>query len=153
MNTRTTGLVPRRESELSTWDWNQPWRDVMERFFSPVGLRTFEEGSWLPRTDVKETPESYEFFMDVPGMKPENIDVCVTGDTITITGKKEEEERKEGENFFVRERRFGSFERSFTFPGAVDSDHVEAEITDGVLHVKVAKAKAYQPKKIQVKKA
>jgi HSP20 family protein len=100
---------------------------------------------------VIEKPEAYLVKVDVPGLKAEDIDVNLTGDLLTLRGERKQEEKKEGHHYQVFERRYGAFERAFTFPTSVDPDHVEAEIKDGVLTVRVMKREEGKSAKIKVK--
>jgi HSP20 family protein len=79
--------------------------------------------------------------------------VSVTRNLLTVNGLRDQEERHEGENFFVDERAFGSFTRPFTLPDGVDGEHVNAELKDGVLTLHIPKKPEHQPKKISIKVA
>ncbi|HLL55308.1 MAG TPA: HSP20 family small heat-shock protein, partial [Myxococcaceae bacterium] len=104
---------------------------------------------FTPSFEVKETKDSYVFKADLPGIKEGDLDISLTGNRLTISGKREEEKRDEGEQFFTYERSYGSFSRSFTLPGGVDVEHVNADLKDGVLSVVVPKKPEVQPKRIQ----
>ena len=93
---------------LMRWD---PFRDIE---FPEM------QGAYLPSFDIKETAQGFVFIADLPGVKQEDLDINLTGSRLTITGKRESEERKEGENFFATERSFGSFSRTFSLPEGVD---------------------------------
>lgn len=128
------------------------WDDMVRDFFGPPAEAPRADlVRFSPRASVHETAERYVVRLDLPGVKPEDVSVTVTGDTLTISGKKHAEERKEGETYHVLERTWGVFERTFTFPAAVEGDAVQAESQDGVLEVRVAKAKETQPRRIEVK--
>lgn len=152
-------LLPiRRARELArseqTWD---PFAQMHELLHSePAALLRrmmpgAEEGWTLaPDFDVKETKDAYVFKADLPGMKQEDVEISVTGQRLTISGKREEEKREEGERYFTFERSHGSFSRTFTVPEGVDVDHVSAELKDGVLTLNVPKRPEVQPKRIQI---
>ena len=97
---------------------------------------------WIPAVDVAETPDDYVFKVELPGMKKENITISWEKDILTIRGEKVREEKgTEGDlKFHLYERTYGEFLRTFTFPAAVVPDKISAEMTDGVLTVKVPKA-------------
>jgi HSP20 family protein len=109
-------------------------------------------GGYAPRFDVKETKDAYVIKADLPGVKEEEVDVSLSGNMLTISGKKEEEHKEEGEQYYAMERTYGSFARSFSLPDSVDSEHVTAELRDGVLAVNVPKRPEAQPKKISIGK-
>jgi HSP20 family protein len=71
---------------------------------------------------------------------------------LTISGKKEEEHKEEGERYYATERTYGSFARSFSLPDTVDGEHVSADLKEGVLTVNLPKRPEAQPKKISVVK-
>jgi len=123
---------------LVRWD---PFRDIE---FPEI------QGAYLPSFDVKEIANGYVFTADLPGVKQEDLDINLTGNRLTITGKREAEERKEGENFFACERSFGNFSRTFSLPEGVDANRVSAELKNGVLTLTVPKVPEIQPKKITI---
>jgi HSP20 family protein len=87
----------------------------------------------------------------VPGMKPDEIQISVTGDTLSISGETESEHEEKDRDYFVRERRMGSFSRSITLPVGVDADKAKADFEDGVLTITLPKSEAEKPKMISVK--
>lgn len=108
------------------------------------------QSAYLPSFDIKETSKGYVFIADLPGVKQEDLDINLTGNRLTITGRRESEERKEGENFFATERSFGNFSRTFSLPEGVDGTGVVAELKNGVLTLTVPKVPEVQPKRIQI---
>jgi HSP20 family protein len=108
---------------------------------------------FVPRFDVKETKDAYVIKVDLPGVKDEDVDVSLNGNLLAITGKKEEEHREEGEQYYAMERSYGSFARTFALPDSVDGEHVTAELRNGVLTVQIPKKPEAQPKKIAIGKA
>lgn len=89
--------------------------------------------------EVKETKEGYLFKADVPGIKENDLTINLTGNRLTVSGKREEEKKHETETFFSYERSYGSFTRSFTLPEGIDGDKVHANLKDGVLAILVPK--------------
>lgn len=116
---------------LLNWDPFQP--------MVPRSAGESERIPFAPAFDVRETENAYEFTADLPGVKEGDIDINVTGNRMSITGKREEEKVEENETFYCSERSYGSFTRSFTLPEGVNLDEVSAELRDGVLHVHVPK--------------
>ncbi len=108
------------------------------------------QSAYFPSFDIKETAKGYVFIADLPGVKQEDLDINLTGNRLTITGRRESEERKEGENFFATERSFGNFRRTFSLPEGVDGNNVVADLKNGVLTLTVPKVPEIQPRKITI---
>lgn len=104
----------------------------------------------MPSFDIKETPEGYAFIADMPGIRQEDLDTNLTGNRLSITGRREREGKAEGENCFIAERSFGRFARTFSLPEGVDGNRVNAELKNGVLTLTVPKTPEVQPKKITI---
>lgn len=108
-----------------------------------------------PAIDVTENGKAYKVTAELPGMEPNNVEVTVSGDMLVIKGEKRQEKEEKDENYYLSERSFGSFQRSFSLPAGVDRDKISAELSKGVLTVtlpKTAEAQKQQ-KKIEVKTA
>jgi HSP20 family protein len=120
--------------------------------FAELGLVSRREISFMPSFEVKETKDAYVFKADLPGVKEEDLDVSLTANRLTLSGKREEEKRDEDDRFYAYERSYGSFTRSFTLPEGVDPDSAHAELNNGVLSVTIAKKPELRAKKIEVKK-
>jgi len=103
--------------------------------------------------DVAETDSAVEVRLDLPGVKPDDIDIQVDGGVLTIRGERNEEASEEDKrrNYHRVERRYGSFARTLTLPCGVQEDEAAAEYKDGVLTVVLPKAAESQTKKIKVK--
>ncbi|NKE58381.1 Hsp20/alpha crystallin family protein [Lentzea sp. PSKA42] len=139
--------------QLSRWD---PFREF-EDLYTQMGRlwdRTFNTdtptaGNWSPLADVCETGDSYVVEIDVPGVKREDISVQLTGNDLVVSGELKETER-EG-MFRRRTRRTGSFEYRTNLPADVRTDDIDAHLHDGVLTLRIPKAEAAQPRKIEIK--
>ncbi len=111
--------------------------------------------SWVavPAVDFVEHENAFEVHADMPGLDEKDIEVKVANGVLTIKGQKEENKEEKKEDYHLRERRFGSFERSLRVPDSVDADKIEASFKKGVLTVMLPKtAEAQKPvKKIEVK--
>jgi HSP20 family protein len=110
-------------------------------------------GATAPAVDVAETEKAYEITAELPGMDEKNIDVKVADGSLTIRGEKQEEKEEKKKDYYLHERHFGSFERSFSLPESVDADKIGAAFKKGVLTVTLPKKpEAQKPaKKIEVK--
>ncbi len=130
-------------------------RDMMDRWFEesffrmPTPLALWGEGTLA--VDMYETKDSVVVKTAIPGVKPEDIDISVTGDILTIKAEAKEEEEVKQENYLRRERRFGSFCRSVTLPGGLITDKAEANYTNGILTLTFPKAEEVKPKSIKVR--
>jgi HSP20 family protein len=124
--------------------WNSRIRELLGEPFDG-GL--FPTG-WTPATEIEELDNEYQVTVELPGVKPEAIDIEYENGILTITGEtKEEFERKEPQ-LLAWERYYGTFQRSFMLPKGVDVDKVKASFTDGVLKVKLPKTEKARGKKI-----
>jgi HSP20 family protein len=131
------------------------WQPFRHSIFGAERLwpRTVTWGAAAPAVDVAETEKAYEITAELPGMDEKNIEVKVTDGSLTIKGEKQEEKEEKKKDYYLHERHFGSFERSFGLPEGVDADKIEAAFKKGVLTVTLPKRpEAQKPaKKIEVK--
>lgn len=105
---------------------------------------------WTPPVDVEETPEQLILTAELPGMNHEDIDVELEDGVLTIQGEKKEEQKAEGTQGLLYERRWGSFTRRFTLPRAVDAAGITANFENGILTVRVPKAEEAKGRKIEI---
>jgi HSP20 family protein len=146
---------------LVKWTPGEDWRTLrreVDRLFERALPALFEwEGpkgdGWYPYIDVHETDEAYELEADLPGMKPEDITVAVEGHEVVLKGERRAEYEATKEGMRRVERRFGTFHRRVTLPGAVKTDEVNARYANGVLTVTVPKAEAAKTKHVEIKAA
>ena len=103
-----------------------------------------------PHFDLSETDNALEIRMDAPGLKPADIDIQVSGNVLTLSGERKEEQEERGRTFHRVERRSGSFSRSVMLPCTVQEDKIEAKYADGVLAVVLPKTEAARSRKIKV---
>jgi HSP20 family protein len=106
-----------------------------------------------PDFDVKETKEAFVFTADLPGLDPKDVDVKLTDNRLTISGKREQEKEERGETSYRRERSYGEFSRAFTLPAGIDADSIKAELKNGVLSVAINKKAEAKAKQVAVKAA
>ncbi|MFQ6059026.1 MAG: Hsp20/alpha crystallin family protein [Anaerolineae bacterium] len=132
-------------------------RDAMDRLFEESFVRPSRwlvprwEGVGTLPIDMYETDEDVVVKASVPGVKPEELDISVTGDTLTIKGETRAEEEVKNEYYYCRERRYGAFSRSVTLPVSVKADKAEAVFKNGVLTLTLPKVEEVKPKTIKVK--
>jgi HSP20 family protein len=138
-------------AQAAAWD---PFRTMRELFrwdpFTasswPAPLAT----SFTPSFEVKETKESFVFTADLPGVAEKDLQVQLSDNRLSISGKRESEKTEQNETYFASERSYGSFTRSFVLPEGIDSDKAHAQLKNGVLSVAVPKRPEAQPRKINV---
>lgn len=109
-----------------------------------------ENTSWMPTVDISETENSFEIYTELPGVVESDVNVSVTDNLLTIKGEKRQEEKSEDKNFHRVERRYGSFQRSFTLPKNVETADIKAGFKDGVLALTIPKAEAAKPTEIPI---
>ena len=114
------------------------------------GRLPMEERGWVPAIEVFEKEDKFVVKTELPGMKEEDIDVSVVGDTLTIKGERKSESEVKEEDYYCCERSYGSFFRSIALPSTVDAHKIEASYEDGVLEISLPKAAEVKPKKISV---
>jgi len=122
---------------------------LQESFVRPGGMPAQAGYSTMP-LDVSETENEFVVKAALPGVKPEDVQITVQGDTLTIRGESKAEEEKKGEQWHLRERRFGSFQRSVSLPTPVNSDAAQAHFEHGVLTLTLPKSEAAKPRQIKV---
>jgi HSP20 family protein len=160
--------APMQQSGLDPF---QSFRNEMDRMFDqlwrgfgfPTLRRTFaaepfrpREGALaasIPAVDVAEDEKAYHITAELPGLSDKDVEVNLSGDTLTISGEKREEREQQEKNYHFSERRYGSFRRSFAVPQGVDRDKIEASFRNGVLALTLPKTPdaMRQQKKIEVK--
>ena len=158
-------------SALHPWRPLESLRREIDQLFEDFGLGTLRSPfrrslfdvdpfrrakaafSGMPAVDVTETEKGYKVVAELPGMDEKNIEVKITNGMLTIKGEKQEEKEEEKQDYYLRERSFGSFERTFPVPDGVELDQVDASFKKGVLTVTLPKTAGAQKteKKITVK--
>lgn len=147
-------------TSITRWD---PYRElatmrqVLDRFFEDDFARFPSLWERRPEAmslalDVAEREDAFVVKASVPGVAPEDVEVTLTDNVLTIKGEMKADKEINEENYHLRERRFGAFVRSVTLPTAVAAEKIEAVNENGVLTLTLPKAEAVKPKKIEVKK-
>ena len=107
--------------------------------------------AWTPVVDIEETVQDYVICAELPGLDKDKVKVAVEGAVLTLSGERDLERMVEGKTYHHIERSHGTFSRSFTLPEDSDAERVEAQFTNGVLTVRVAKREEALPKSIEVR--
>ena len=150
---RTTGVSPQ---PLQRWE---PFRELeqlqehmdrlMQGVWSPAGGGN--GGAWMPITDIEETDDAWVIEAELPGVNRKDVNVEMRDSELIISGEIKQKERK---GVLRRQtRKTGEFEYRVTLPGDSDAEHIEANLHDGVLTVRVPKTEQAKPRRIEVKAA
>lgn len=145
-------------TNIIRWD---PFREVSDMriamnglfgrgFIRPVRVVSGEGNGYFP-VDLYETDDEVVVEASLPGVKPEELQVSVTGDTLTVRGETKSAHEEEKPNFYRKERRYGSFQRVLTLPTEVDSDKAAATFENGVLNLRLPKKPEVRTKTIEIK--
>ncbi len=131
------------------------WRSPFGRSFFDIEPFRRSEAAFgvVPAVNVTQTDKGYEITAELPGMEEKDVDVKLANGVLTIRGEKRDEKEEKNKDYYVRERSFGSFERSFQVPEDVDVEKIGASFKKGVLTVMLPKSLEAQrtEKKIEVK--
>jgi HSP20 family protein len=135
--------------------WNpfqelETMRNWMDRWFDE-GFGRNAPAMFTPAVDLVQTETGYELHANLPGFKPEEVDINVEKDTVTIKAKHEEQQEKTEKNYLYRERRSGTFYRSFRLPEVVDAEKAEAKIDNGVVVLTLPRLAQAQGRKLEIK--
>ncbi len=119
------------KSHTAGWwpDLYQPLRNIGQRV-----------ADWFaPRSDASALEDYYEINVELPGVKTEDVDVSVEDNSLTVRGEKRYEREETGRTYFFSEREYGAFQRTFRLPPDADGEKIDAEFSDGILRLRVAK--------------
>lgn len=139
-------LTNDRLRELTPGNWSGQLEHILDQFFGPAGGGGIQ-AYYVPAC-VWEDSHSYHVEMDLPGVKRENVDLTFEKGTLRITT--ERSAPQELRSALVDERRYGKVTRTVTLPESIDPESIAGNLTDGVLHVTVAKKPEAQPKRIEI---
>lgn len=131
-------------------------QNEMNRLFSSSFSRSGEndqmmQGAWNPSVDIYENQNQLVLEAELPGMKPEDVDLSIENNVLTIHGERKFEKKAENDNFHRVERAYGNFTRSFTLPPTISSETADAEFENGVLRLTLAKREEAKPRRIEIK--
>lgn len=127
-------------------------REIDRLFDDAYGSGGRAASAWSPSANVREANDAVLLEMELPGISPESVDISIENDMLTVSGEKREERREDEEEgrYFLVERRYGSFSRSFTLPPNVDHDKVTADFDNGLLTIRIPREALPQPRRIQI---
>jgi HSP20 family protein len=145
-------------SNVTRWD---PFNDMLtlreamsqlfeESYVSP-GVSRRGQGGFVPALDLSETADGYLVELVAPGLKPEDLQITLENNVLTIKGELRQETKNKQRNYHRVERRYGGFQRTIALPSTVKSDAIKAELNDGILRLEIPKAEEVKPRRIDVK--
>lgn len=122
-------------------------------FFTPSVFTApiLETGEWWPAVELVEADGEFVLTAEIPGMSKDDVEISVEDNVLTLKGEKKFEHEEERDRMHVRERRYGTFERSFALPRNVEAGKIKAEYRDGVVEMHMPKAPEAQGRKIEIK--
>lgn len=123
---------------------------VFEDVFGRTGFPSLREGSWLPAVDVRETKKDVIVTLDIPAIDPNELAVTIMEDRLTVKGERKREAEVKEEDFFRKERVYGSFQRTIHLPTEVMGDKAKATYKNGVLEIIVPKSQKIVPKEVKI---
>jgi HSP20 family protein len=149
---------------MTRWDPFQDLRSAQDEMaqMSPMlahalGLHTQQASgraattAWAPALDISERKDAYLVTVELPGLKPEDLDITMEDGLLTIQGERQFTQESSEQQFHRVERRYGAFRRSITLPAHVMADGIQASADNGVLQILVPKMEEATPKRIQVR--
>ena len=162
--------APTMRRTPSLWQPFDTLREEMDRMFDeftrgfgpfPLGRRVFDVepllrretssvGVSAPVVDVVEKEKEFQISAELPGLDEKDIEVSVADDLLTIKGEKKEEKEERARNYYVSERRYGAFQRSFQLPSGIDAEKIEANFQKGVLTLTLPKTPEAQTKEKKI---
>ena len=142
-------------SNLNRWEaftGNAGLESQVNRIFGELFGRTQESNltTWAPAVDIAESEHELVVKADLPGVKPEELDIRVENNILTIRGERKFEKKVDEKNYLRVERSYGSFARSFSLANTVNSEAIKADYKDGVLTLTIPKREEAKPKQIKV---
>lgn len=152
-------MILRRISNWPRWDWRDSFEELervrrqMDRLFEGLTGRFLREpgAGVFPLINVTEGSDNYYVRAELPAVKADDLDISVTGSSLSIAGERKIAIEDETANYHRREREAGEFSRMINLPGQVNTSKVEARCVDGVLTVVLPKSEAAKPKQIDIK--
>ena len=135
---------------LSVWDpfadLNRIQREFEKSYFGPRSRADF-----APPVDVHEDAESLVLRAELPGLRKEDVDISIDSNVLTLKGERKLEKEEQGRRYHRVERAYGTFLRQFQLSNNIDTSKIDAQLTDGILTVRLAKREELKPRKIDVK--
>ncbi|MGZ8189801.1 MAG: Hsp20/alpha crystallin family protein [Methylococcaceae bacterium] len=129
---------------------NQLQKELERSYEGQSSEGSISTAEWAPAVDIKEENDKFILHADIPGVKPEDIEVNMEAGVLTVKGEKKTESKTEKEGYKRVERTSGSFYRRFSLPDSANGEAISAKCKHGVLEIVIPKREAVKPKKIDV---
>ncbi|MBN2376426.1 MAG: Hsp20/alpha crystallin family protein [Sedimentisphaerales bacterium] len=142
--------ITRRGESTPLASLQEEMNDLFGHFFGGSSL-VWPERTYWPAINIADKEDAVVVTAEVPGCKPEDIEISVHGNTMSISGEKKEKTEEKKKNYYHMESRYGSFRRELILPAEVNADKIEAKCQEGVLTITLPKAEKAKAKKIKVK--
>jgi HSP20 family protein len=123
--------------------------------YEPLRQMGEKVADWFaPRSEASALEDYYEINVELPGVKAEDVDITTQDNNLLVRGEKRSERTETGQSFYFSEREYGTFQRTFRLPPDADGDKIDAQFSDGVLRLRIAKQSPSmpKPKKIKIRK-
>lgn len=149
-------MIYRRFFNVPTWRFRSPWEELhqmrqqLEQMFDTSPDQRVSAGVY-PLINLTEDKDNFYIRAELPGVKADELDIQVTGNSLSISGERKIAAEEEGARYHRKEREAGTFSRMLGLPGEVDTNKVDAKLKDGVLKIAVSKAEIAKPKQINVR--
>jgi HSP20 family protein len=152
-------MIYRSMYGVPTWRFRSPFHELdrmqrqMDRLFDAFSGQREERVSAgvFPPINISEDQENYFVRAELPGIQADKLDIQATRNSLSLSGERKITEEGNGVRYHRREREGGSFSRVITLPGDIDAEKVDAELANGILTIKIAKAEAAKPKQITLR--
>lgn len=152
-------MIYTRAIDFPRWGWRGVFEEMdrmkrdMDRLFGNLSGRGFPslKAGVFPLLNLTEDKDKYYVRAELPGMKSEDLDIQITGKTLSISGERKIAEEDSNAKYHRRERDAGRFSRLISLPGEIDADKVTAAMSEGILTIGIPKAEAAKPRQIAVK--
>ena len=141
----------RRYRTPSIWREMDRMQKDMDRLFGSMATGRQRRAPSFPPMNVWASEDSAKITAELPGVSKDDLEINVTGDTLTVSGVRKADELPESARYHRQERRYGQFERSIQLPYTVNVNKVKASFKNGMLTVELPRVEAEKPKKIAVK--
>lgn len=125
--------------------------DFFNEFYSFPYSTSSKGRDLIPRIDISETDSGYSLEIELPGVNQRDIDINIDNHILTVKGHKEEKSDEKNKNYHMRERYYGSFQRSISLPANIKDEAIDAHFENGILHIKIPKKEQGKTRKIEVK--
>jgi len=127
---------------------SKSFNELIDEFFEPINARTMN--NLTPKVDIRENEQEFEFFLELPGVSKEDLQIELEQDVLYVSGERKVAEETKETNVHIMEQFYGSFHRSFHLPQGLDKENITAQCQDGILRLTIKKDKKAVKKQIAI---